>query len=116
MSPVSSAKYAGATGRVVACFAQIDTDQQQVFRGIAEVRALEVVRRPSQQAGDDEQRQGERQLQAHEKPAGALLTQTPDGAPALFHEAGSDLNLRDLAGREHAEQQRRRKRRQQDED
>ena len=54
-------------------------------------------------------------MQAHEKPAGALLTQTPDGAPALFLEAGSDLNLRDLPGREHAEQQRRRERRQQDE-
>jgi len=63
------AKQAGAPGQLNAAPTQVDPYEQHPFRGEAEVCALQVVDGPRQQPGAHEQGQGQRQLQAHQKPA-----------------------------------------------
>jgi hypothetical protein len=85
---------------------QIDAYEQQALRGKAEVRALQVVDRPREQARSDEQGQREGQLQADEEPARAHLLRRSQAAAARKLEALTGVGPGALPGRQHAEDER----------
>ena len=77
MSLRNSRRMRPARGAGERKLSQVDAHQQQLLRGKAEVGPLQVVDRAHQQAGRNQQRQRQCQLQAHQQTTGSLAGPPP---------------------------------------
>ena len=87
--------------QVVAVDARVHVEHEQVLRVEPDVHALEVLERPQEQAGADEQHERHRDLQ-HDQALAEDGARADDAAAALLHRAGQ-IHPRRAQGRQEAE-------------